>query len=119
MITTLVQGDRAVAEIILALEQLDLMTDVDVIIIARGGGSFQDLLPFSDERLGAGCRCSRKTPIVSASGHETDQPLLDLIADLRASTPTDAAKRVVPDIAEEFSSSPMRRTNLVSNVVSG
>ena len=96
VINTLVQGDRAVAEIILALEQLD------VIIIARGGGSFQDLLPFSDERL-VRAAAAAKTPIVSAIGHENDQPLLDLVADLRASTPTDAAKRVVPDIAEEFS----------------
>ena len=102
VINTLVQGDRAVAEIILALEQLDLMPDVDVIIIARGGGSFQDLLPFSDERL-VRAAAAATTPIVSAIGHENDQPLLDLVADLRASTPTDAAKRVVPDIAEEFS----------------
>jgi exodeoxyribonuclease VII large subunit len=77
------------------------MADVDVIIITRGGGSFEDLLPFSDEslvRLAASC----ETPIVSAIGHEKDSPLLDLVADVRASTPTDAAKRVVPDIAEEI-----------------
>jgi exodeoxyribonuclease VII large subunit len=73
---------------------------VDVIIIARGGGSFQDLLPFSDERLvRAAAQLSK--PFVSAIGHENDQPLLDLVADLRASTPTDAAKRVVPDVVEE------------------
>jgi exodeoxyribonuclease VII large subunit len=102
VINTLVQGDRAAAEIIMALEQLDQMTEVEVIIIARGGGSFQDLLPFSDERLVRAVALAT-TPIVSAIGHENDQPLLDLVADLRASTPTDAAKRVVPDIAEEFS----------------
>lgn len=107
VINTLVQGDRAANEIILALEQLDQNPEVDVIIIARGGGSFQDLLPFSDERLVRAAALA-KTPIVSAIGHENDQPLLDLVADLRASTPTDAAKRVVPDIAQE-------RANLESN----
>jgi exodeoxyribonuclease VII large subunit len=100
IIHTLVQGDRAAAEIVLAMQQLDAMKDVDVIIIARGGGSFQDLLPFSDERLvRAAAKLSK--PLVSAIGHENDQPLLDLVADLRASTPTDAAKRVVPDVIEE------------------
>ena len=72
-----------------------------MIVIARGGGSVEDLLPFSDEalvRAVAACR----TPVVSAIGHETDTPLLDLVADVRASTPTDAAKRVVPDVAEEL-----------------
>lgn len=107
VINTLVQGDRAANEIILALEQLDQDPEVDVIIIARGGGSFQDLLPFSDERL-VRAAAMAKTPIVSAIGHENDQPLLDLVADLRASTPTDAAKRVVPDIAQE-------RSNLASS----
>lgn len=107
VINTLVQGDRAANEIILALEQLDQNPEVDVIIIARGGGSFQDLLPFSDERLVRAAAIAQ-TPIVSAIGHENDQPLLDLVADLRASTPTDAAKRVVPDIAQE-------RANLESN----
>ncbi len=100
VIHTLVQGDRAAAEIVMALEQLDAMKDVDVIIVARGGGSFQDLLPFSDERLVRAAAHLSK-PIVSAIGHENDQPLLDLVADLRASTPTDAAKRVVPDVLEE------------------
>ena len=100
VINTLVQGDKAVPEIILALEQLDQMAEIDVIIIARGGGSFQDLLPFSDERLvRAAAKLSK--PFVSAIGHENDQPLLDLVADLRASTPTDAAKRVVPDVVDE------------------
>jgi exodeoxyribonuclease VII large subunit len=97
---THVQGDKAVNEILLALGILDADPEVDVIIIARGGGSFQDLLPFSDERLvRAAAQLSK--PFVSAIGHENDQPLLDLVADLRASTPTDAAKRVVPDVVEE------------------
>jgi exodeoxyribonuclease VII large subunit len=100
VIHTLVQGDRAAAEIIMAIQQLDAMADVDVIIVARGGGSFQDLLPFSDERLVRAAAALTK-PLVSAIGHENDQPLLDLVADLRASTPTDAAKRVVPDVLEE------------------
>jgi exodeoxyribonuclease VII large subunit len=96
-----VQGAAAVVEVSAALRELEASPDVDVIIITRGGGSFEDLLPFSDEsliRLAASC----DTPIVSAIGHEKDSPLLDLVADYRASTPTDAAKRVVPDIAEEI-----------------
>ncbi len=95
-----VQGAAAVVEVSAALRDLEVDSEVDVIIITRGGGSFEDLLPFSDEsliRLAASC----VTPIVSAIGHEKDSPLLDLVADYRASTPTDAAKRVVPDIAEE------------------
>lgn len=97
---THVQGEKAVTEILFALDQLDAMPEVDVIIISRGGGSFQDLLPFSDERLVRRAAALSK-PLVSAIGHENDQPLLDLVADLRASTPTDAAKRVVPDVVEE------------------
>ena len=96
-----VQGAAAVSEVSDALRELEANKDVEVIIITRGGGSFEDLLPFSDEslvRLAASCT----TPIVSAIGHEKDSPLLDLVADYRASTPTDAAKRVVPDIAEEI-----------------
>ena len=100
VINTLVQGDRAAGEIIMAMGQLDAMKEVDVIIVARGGGSFQDLLPFSDERLVRAAAALSK-PLVSAIGHENDSPLLDLVADLRASTPTDAAKRVVPDVVEE------------------
>lgn len=95
-----VQGAAAVTEVSAALRELEANLEVDVIIITRGGGSFEDLLPFSDEglvRLAASC----VTPIVSAIGHEKDSPLLDLVADFRASTPTDAAKRVVPDIHEE------------------
>ena len=96
-----VQGAAAVVEVAGALRELEAHPEVDVIIITRGGGSFEDLLPFSDEslvRLAASCQ----TPIVSAIGHEKDAPLLDLVADYRASTPTDAAKRVVPDIQEEI-----------------
>ncbi|HLJ99597.1 MAG TPA: exodeoxyribonuclease VII large subunit [Streptosporangiaceae bacterium] len=96
-----VQGAYAVAEVTDALHRLDHDPDVDVIVIARGGGSLEDLLPFSDEslvRAVAACR----TPIVSAIGHEQDTPLLDYVADLRASTPTDAAKRIVPDVAEQL-----------------
>jgi exodeoxyribonuclease VII large subunit len=100
VIHTHVQGDKAVGEILFALDQLEADPEVDVIIIARGGGSFQDLLPFSDERLVRRAAALSK-PFVSAIGHENDQPLLDLVADLRASTPTDAAKRVVPDVVEE------------------
>ena len=91
----------AVTEVSTALAELDSDKNVDVIIITRGGGSFEDLLPFSDEsllRLVADC----KTPIISAIGHEKDAPLLDLVADWRASTPTDAGKRVVPDMSEEL-----------------
>ena len=95
-----VQGDRAVGEVIAALRTLDADPEVDVIIVARGGGDFQNLLVFSDEQLvRAAAACA--TPIVSAIGHEADRPLLDEVADLRASTPTDAAKRVVPDVSEE------------------
>jgi exodeoxyribonuclease VII large subunit len=97
-----VQGAAAVVEVSQALRELEADPLVDVIIITRGGGSFEDLLPFSDEslvRLAASC----ETPIVSAIGHEKDSPLLDLVADYRASTPTDAAKKVVPDIAQEIS----------------
>jgi exodeoxyribonuclease VII large subunit len=96
-----VQGPYAVAEIIEALQQLDADPAVDVIIVARGGGSLEDLLPFSDEsliRAVAACR----TPVVSAIGHEQDSPILDYVADLRASTPTDAARRVVPDVSEQL-----------------
>lgn len=96
-----VQGPFAVTEVTDALRALDADADVDVIIIARGGGSIEDLLPFSDEtlvRAVASCR----TPVVSAIGHEQDVPLLDLVADVRASTPTDAARRVVPDIVEQL-----------------
>ena len=95
-----VQGPYAVTEVVAAIKSLDAEPAVDVIVVARGGGSVEDLLPFSDEtllRAVAACR----TPVVSAIGHEPDTPLLDLVADVRASTPTDAGKLVVPDVAEE------------------
>ncbi|WP_444951894.1 exodeoxyribonuclease VII large subunit [Micromonospora ureilytica] len=95
-----VQGPSAVPQIVDALKVLDADPSIDVIIIARGGGGIEDLLPFSDEAL---CRAvfGCRTPVVSAIGHETDAPLIDYVADVRASTPTDAAKRVVPDLTEE------------------
>ena len=96
-----VQGAAAVVEVSAALKELDAHPDVDVIIITRGGGSFEDLLPFSDESL-VRLVAEAKTPIVSAIGHEKDAPLLDYVADWRASTPTDAGKKVVPDMAEEL-----------------
>jgi exodeoxyribonuclease VII large subunit len=118
-----VQGDRAAAEVTAALLKLDADPEVDVIVVARGGGDFQNLLVFSDEtlvRTAAACI----TPVVSAIGHEADRPLLDDVADLRASTPTDAAKRVVPDVAEELdrtlqAKAAIRRriTALVSNEI--
>ena len=96
-----VQGPSAAGEVMTALRKLDADETVDVIVIARGGGSLEDLLPFSDEGLIRAVSKTR-TPVVSAIGHEPDSPLLDLVADLRASTPTDAAKRVVPDVREEL-----------------
>lgn len=100
IVNTKVQGESAAPEIVAAIKKLDADDEVDVIIIARGGGAFGDLLVFSDEAL-VRAAATAKTPIVSAIGHEADRPVLDDVADLRASTPTDAAKRVVPDIAEE------------------
>jgi exodeoxyribonuclease VII large subunit len=97
---TNVQGSNAVPQIAEALRELDSNPDVDVIVLTRGGGSVEDLLPFSDETL---CRAisACTTPVVSAIGHERDSPLCDLVADVRAATPTDAAKRIVPDAAAE------------------
>lgn len=100
VINTAVQGAQAVSQVIDALQQLDADDEVDVIIIARGGGSVEDLLPFSEEALQRAVAAAR-TPVVSAIGHEPDSPVLDNVADLRAATPTDAAKRVIPDVAEE------------------
>ncbi len=94
------QGVNAAAQVIDALGALDRDAEVDVIVIARGGGSVEDLLPFSDEALIRAVHAAT-TPVVSAIGHEPDSPILDLVADLRASTPTDAAKRIVPDVTEE------------------
>ena len=95
------QGPRCAGEVIEALERLDRHPEVDVVVVARGGGSVEDLLPFSDEGL-VRVVFAMTTPVVSAIGHEQDAPLLDLVADVRASTPTDAAKLVVPDVAEEL-----------------
>jgi exodeoxyribonuclease VII large subunit len=99
--TVAVQGPKAAAQVTAAIARLDADPEIDVIIVTRGGGSVEDLLPFSEEplvRAVAGCA----TPVVSAIGHEQDAPLLDLVADVRASTPTDAARRVVPDVAAEL-----------------
>ncbi len=110
-----VQGDRAAGEVSAAIRTLDADAEVDVIIVARGGGDFQNLLVFSDEQLvrtAAAC----VTPLVSAIGHEADRPLLDEVADLRASTPTDAAKRVVPDVAEELARVQQARARIAMRV---
>jgi exodeoxyribonuclease VII large subunit len=110
-----VQGEQAVSQVIGAIRSLDKDPEVDVIIVARGGGDFQNLLPFSDERLiRAVAEC--RTPVVSAIGHEADRPLLDDVADLRASTPTDAAKRVVPDIADELARVRQARSRMLARV---
>lgn len=112
-----VQGDRAAADVAAAIRELDADPEVEVIIVARGGGDFQNLLAFSDEQLlrtAAACR----TPLVSAIGHEADRPLLDEVADLRASTPTDAAKRVVPDVAEELSRVQQARSRILLRTTS-
>ncbi|MBW0091761.1 exodeoxyribonuclease VII large subunit [Pseudonocardia sp. KRD-184] len=94
------QGALSVPQIVDALARLDRDADVDVIVLARGGGSVEDLLPFSDETL---CRAVAdcRTPVVSAIGHEPDTPLVDHVADVRCSTPTEAGRRLVPDLAEE------------------
>ncbi|HSN37392.1 MAG TPA: exodeoxyribonuclease VII large subunit [Arthrobacter sp.] len=96
-----VQGNTAVAQIIAALRELDAHPVVDVVVIARGGGALEDLLPFSNEELIRAVSAA-STPVVSAIGHEADRPILDDVADIRASTPTDAAKRIVPDVVEEL-----------------
>ncbi|ALV46208.1 Exodeoxyribonuclease VII large subunit [Arthrobacter alpinus] len=96
-----VQGVNAVTGVIGALTELDADPRIDVIVIARGGGSLEDLLPFSHESL-VRAVAAAQTPVVSAIGHEADRPLLDEVADLRASTPTDAAKRIVPDVGDEL-----------------
>ncbi len=108
---TAVQGERAVGEVTAAIVELDADPTVDVIIVARGGGDFQNLLGFSDEGL-VRTAAAASTPIVSAIGHEADRPILDEVADLRASTPTDAAKRVVPDVAEELANVRQARARL-------
>jgi exodeoxyribonuclease VII large subunit len=111
VINVAVQGSNAVPQMLDALAVLDRDQAVDVIIMARGGGSAEDLLPFSDEAL---CRAvfACTTPVISAIGHESDTPLVDFVADVRASTPTDAAKRAVPDLAEEMRLISMARSRL-------
>lgn len=95
-----IQGPNTVPEVTAALRELDADRGVDVIVITRGGGSLEDLLPFSNEAL-VRAVAEAVTPVVSAIGHDVDTPLLDFVADLRASTPTDAAKRIVPDVLEQ------------------
>ena len=112
---TYVQGPRAAAEIVAAIGALCEHPDVDVIVLTRGGGSFEDLLPFSDERVvRAVAEC--RVPVVSAVGHEQDTPLCDLAADVRASTPTAAGKLVVPELAELFGRLDRARGALGRNV---
>ena len=108
---TLVQGPRAAAGVIDALRALSESADVDVIVLTRGGGSFEDLLPFSDERL-VRAVASCPVPVVSAVGHEQDTPLCDLAADVRASTPTMAGKLVVPELAQLSGKLDQARTSL-------
>ena len=111
------QGQRSAADVIEAVQRLDRNPDVDVIVIARGGGSVEDLLPFSDEALIRTVAAAR-TPVVSAIGHEPDSPILDLVADVRASTPTDAGKLVVPDVGEELQRIAQARLRLTHGVQS-
>lgn len=110
-----VQGVKAVAEVSRALAELDADPSVEVIVITRGGGSVEDLLPFSNETL-VRAVSNATTPVVSAIGHETDAPLLDLVADYRASTPTDAAKRIVPDVVAERHGLAVARQRLTAAV---
>jgi exodeoxyribonuclease VII large subunit len=116
VIPVAVQGPAAVPQLIDAVALLDQDPDIEVIILARGGGSVEDLLPFSDEAL---CRAvfACRTPVISAIGHETDTPLVDFVADVRASTPTDAAKRAVPDLAEELALLATARSRLDRSIL--
>src|SRR5215218_4784849 len=111
-----VQGPTAVTQITEAVRELDVDPAVSVIVVARGGGALEDLLPFSNETL-VRAVAAATTPVVSAIGHEVDTPLLDLVADVRASTPTDAAKLVVPDVAEELAAVHATRDRLRRAVV--
>jgi exodeoxyribonuclease VII large subunit len=111
-----VQGPNAVTQVIEALRELDSDPGVSVIVLARGGGALEDLLPFSNEAL-VRAVAAATTPVVSAIGHEVDTPLVDLVADVRASTPTDAAKLVVPDVAEELAGVHAARDRLRRAVV--
>jgi exodeoxyribonuclease VII large subunit len=96
-----VQGVSAVRQVSEAIRELDAIDDIDVIVVTRGGGSFEDLLPFSDESM-MRVVANAVTPIVAAIGHEEDRPIIDYVADYRASTPTDAARRIVPDVEQEI-----------------
>ncbi|NBU31942.1 MAG: exodeoxyribonuclease VII large subunit [Actinobacteria bacterium] len=111
-----VQGATAVREVCQALTELDAISDIDVIVIARGGGSFEDLLPFSDESL-IRTISAAQSPIVVAIGHEEDRPLVDYVADYRASTPTDAANKIVPDLMEEIAFVIAARNQLASSTM--
>lgn len=111
------QGPQCAIEVIEAVRALDADPAVDVIVIARGGGSVEDLLPFSDEGMIRAVHAAR-TPVVSAIGHEPDQPILDLVADVRASTPTDAAKKIVPDHADEVAGTAWARERLRQMIAS-
>ncbi len=104
----LMQGNDSARDVMSALTELTADTSIDLVVIARGGGSVEDLLPFSDEALVRAVHAC-PLPVVSAIGHEPDTPILDLVADLRASTPTDAAKRIVPDVREELAGVAMMR----------
>ena len=115
VINTAVQGVDAVPQVIAALQKLDADPQIDVIVIARGGGALEDLLPFSNEDL-VRAVAAASTPVVSAIGHEADRPILDDVADLRASTPTDAAKRIVPDLNEEFAGLDAARQRLERSI---
>lgn len=110
-----VQGNTAVSQMLSALRKLDADPHVDVIVFARGGGALEDLLPFSNEEL-IRAVAAAQTPVVSAIGHEADRPILDDVADLRASTPTDAAKRIVPDVSEELARVRQARAQLRRSV---
>ena len=111
-----VQGVNCVRQVSAALTELDAIADIDVIVIARGGGSFEDLLPFSDESL-IRVVASVSTPVVAAIGHEEDRPLIDYVADYRASTPTDAARRIVPDVLQELADLRNVRSKLKTLIV--
>lgn len=111
IINTAVQGRDAATQVMAALAELDADPQVDVVVIARGGGALEDLLPFSNEDL-VRAVFAAATPVVSAIGHEADRPILDDVADLRASTPTDAAKRIVPNLDEEFAGLAQARSRL-------
>lgn len=108
-----VQGNDAVTAVCAALADLDADAGVDVIVLARGGGSFEDLLPFSNEAM-IRAVASTITPVVTAIGHDVDTPLVDFAADVRASTPTDAAKLIVPDVAAEHAALAQARARMTA-----